>query len=61
MRLANAPPPPSSAVSEGAVKPDTTVTFDAGADALRTGFEILTRDTTESRWRVLRTVQAAEP
>ena len=59
LRLANAPAPPSSAVSEGAVKPDTTVTFDAGADPLRTGFEILTRDTTEARWKVLRTVAAA--
>ena len=59
LRLANAPAPPSSAMSEGAVKPDTTVTFDAGADASRSGFEILARDTTEARWKVLRTVQAA--
>jgi hypothetical protein len=59
LRLANAPSPPSSAIAEGAVKPDTTVTFEAGADAERKGFEILGRDTVEPRWSVLRTVEAA--
>jgi hypothetical protein len=33
LKLANAPSPPSTAIAEGAVKPDTTVTFEAGADA----------------------------
>jgi hypothetical protein len=60
LRLANAPSPPSSAISEGAVKPDTTVTFEAGADTERKGFEILGRDTTEPmKWSVLKTVEAA--
>lgn len=59
LRLANAPAPPSSSIVEGAVKPDTTVTFEAGADAERAGFEILSRDTTEARWKVIRKVEAA--
>ncbi len=58
LRLANAPSPPSSAIAEGAVKPDTTVTFEAGPDVERSGFEILGRDTTDPRFRVLRTVEA---
>ncbi len=56
LRLANAPAPPTSAIAEGAVKPDTTVTFEAAADAQRSGFEILARDTTDARWSVLKTV-----
>jgi hypothetical protein len=59
LRLANAPVPPSSAIAEGAVKPDTTVTFEAGADPERSGFEIVTRDTTEARFKVLQKVDAA--
>ena len=59
LRLANGPAPPSSAISEGAVKPDTTVTFTAAADDERSGFEILTRDTTEGRWTVLQKASAA--
>jgi hypothetical protein len=59
VRLANAPAPPSLAIVEGAAKPDTTVTFEAGADSERAGFEILTRDTTEARWKILKTVDAA--
>jgi hypothetical protein len=56
--LANAPAPPGAGTAEGAVKPDTTVTFEAGEDPERTGFEILFRDTTEPRWTVARTVPA---
>jgi len=59
VRLANAPTPPSSAIVEGAAKPDTTVTFEAGADPERSGFEILSRETTEVRFSVIRTVAAA--
>jgi hypothetical protein len=58
LRLANAPAPPTSAITEGAVKPDTTVTFEAPADAERTGFEILSRETTEARWSVLQKAEA---
>jgi hypothetical protein len=56
IRLANAPAPPTSVTVEGAVKPDATVTIEAGEDAERSGFEILARETTEPRWKVLRTV-----
>jgi hypothetical protein len=59
VRLANAPAPPASAIVEGAVKPDTTVTFEAGEDAERAGFEILSRDTTEARYKVVQKVDAA--
>ena len=59
LRLANAPAPPTSAIAEGAAKPDTTITFTAVGDAERRGFEILARDTTEARWSVLKTVDAA--
>ena len=58
-RLANAPAPPSAALSEGTVQPDTTVTFDAGEDAERSGFEILSKDTTDARFKVLQKVDAA--
>ncbi len=59
LRLANAPAPPSLSIVEGAAKPDTTVTFEAGEDAERAGFEILSRDTTEARWKVVKSVDAA--
>ena len=58
-RLANAPLPPSSVIADGAVKPDTTIVIEAPEDPLRAGFEILTRDTTEPRWKVLRKIDAA--
>jgi hypothetical protein len=59
LRLANGPLPPRSAIVEGAVKPDTTVTFEAGDDPERAGFEILSRDTTEARYKVVHKVDAA--
>jgi hypothetical protein len=59
IRLANAPAPPTSAVAEGAVKPDTTIAVEAGEDAERAGFEILSKDTTEARFTVLQKVDAA--
>lgn len=52
-RLANAPLPPSEATVEGAVAPAATVTFAAPDDPERAGFEILARDTTETRWKRL--------
>jgi hypothetical protein len=58
-RLARAPAPPVEVTVEGAVKPDATVTFQAPTDPERTGFEILSRDTTETRWTVSKTVDAA--
>jgi hypothetical protein len=56
LRLANAPAPPATAIAEGAVKPDVTITFTAVDDAARSGFEVLGRDTMEPRWSVLQTV-----
>lgn len=58
-RLAQAPAPPTGVEVEGAVKPDATVTFQAPADAERSGFEVLSRDTTETRWTVAKSVAEA--
>ncbi|MGH9442538.1 MAG: M28 family peptidase, partial [Thermoanaerobaculia bacterium] len=57
--LANAPLPPARVEVEGAVQPDATVTFSAPDDPDRDRFEIVSRETTEARWRVLQT--AASP
>ena len=57
-RLADAPAPPSEATVEGAVQPDATLTFAAPDDPERAGFEILARDTADSRWKVLQSVAA---
>ncbi|HET9793825.1 MAG TPA: M28 family peptidase, partial [Thermoanaerobaculia bacterium] len=57
-RLADAPAPPSEATVEGAVQPDATLTFGAPDDPERAGFEILARDTADSRWKVLQSVAA---
>jgi hypothetical protein len=58
--LAAAPAPPKSAVLTGAVTPSAKITIEAAIeaadDAGRKGFEILQRETTETRWKVLRTV-----
>ena len=56
--LANAPVPPSGAEVEGAVKPAATVEFSAPEDPERDGFEILYRETTEARWKVLQKASA---
>jgi hypothetical protein len=60
-RLSRAPAPPTEVTVEGAVKPDATVTFQAPADGERTGFQILSRDTTELRWAVVKTVRTSDP
>ena len=54
--LAAAPAPPKSAVLGGAVTPAAKIAIDAETDPERKGFEILQRETTETRWKVLRTV-----
>jgi hypothetical protein len=54
--LAAAPAPPKSAVLSGAVTPSAKIAIEAADDAQRQGFEILRRETTETRWSVLRTV-----
>src|SRR4051812_33355980 len=55
--LAAAPAPPKSAVLSGAVTAAAKITIDAGPDPDRKGFEILQRETTDTRWKVLRTVE----
>jgi hypothetical protein len=55
--LAAAAAPPRSAVLSGAVTAAAKIAIDAGPDAERKGFEILQRETTDTRWKVLRTVE----
>jgi hypothetical protein len=57
--LAAAPAPPSAVVLSGAVTPSAKLTITAPDDRERQAFEILIRETTEPRWRVLRAVAAA--
>ena len=54
--LAAAPAPPKSAVLSGAVTPSAKIAVEAADDPQRQGFEILRRETTDTRWSVLRTV-----
>ena len=51
-QLALAPAPPKDAKLTGAVTPDAKVSWSAEDDAERAGFEILWRETTDSRWQV---------
>jgi hypothetical protein len=51
-QLALAPAPPANVKLTGAVTPDAKVSWSAGDDAARAGFEILWRETTEARWGV---------
>jgi peptidase M28-like protein len=57
--LASAPAPPKSAVLSGAVTPSARITIEAADDPERSGFEILHRETTDTRWSALRTVVQA--
>lgn len=59
--LAAAPAPPKSAVLSGAVTPSARIAIDAETDPERKGFEILIRETTDTRWKVLRTVDQPGP
>jgi Peptidase family M28 len=51
-QLALAPAPPSNAKLTGAVTPDAKVSWSAEEDPERAGFEILWRETSDSRWQV---------
>jgi hypothetical protein len=51
-QLAMSPAPSTQATLEGAVTPDAKVSWSAEDDSERAGFEILWRETTESRWQV---------
>jgi hypothetical protein len=55
--LAAAPAPPKSAVLGGAVTAAAKITIDAVPDPERQSFEVLQRETTDTRWKVLRTVE----
>ena len=55
--LAAAPAPPKSALLTGAVTPAAKIAIEAEDDSERQGFEILRRETTDTRWHVLRTVE----
>jgi hypothetical protein len=51
-QLALAPAPPANARLAGAVTPDAKLSWSADDDAERAGFEILWRETSDSRWQV---------
>jgi Peptidase family M28 len=51
-QLALAPAPPKDAKLTGAVTPDAKVSWAAEEDQERAGFEILWRETSDSRWQV---------
>jgi Peptidase family M28 len=57
--LALAPAPPSDVTLSGGVTPDAKVSWTAGEDAQRAGFEILWRETTDPRWKVYEFVKQA--
>jgi peptidase M28-like protein len=57
--LALAPAPPENVTLSGAVTPDAKVSWTAGDDPERAGFEILWRETTDPRWTVLTTAEGA--
>jgi hypothetical protein len=57
-RLALAPAAPREVTLAGGVTSDAHLSWQATADAERSGFEILWRETTEPRWQVLRFVEA---
>jgi hypothetical protein len=58
-QLALAPAAPVNARLTGAVTPDAKVTWSAEEDSERAGFEILWRETTESRWSVYSFAESA--
>jgi hypothetical protein len=58
-QLAMAPAAPTEVRLRGAVTPDAKLSWNAGEDTERAGFEILWRETTETRWRVYDFASAA--
>ena len=58
-QLALAPAPPANARLTGAVTPDAKVSWSAEEDSERAGFEILWRETTETRWSVYTFAESA--
>src|SRR5882672_4961550 len=58
-QLAQAPAPPKDVRLYGAVTPDAKLSWNAEDDSDRAGFEILWRETTETRWSVHDFVESA--
>src|SRR5215468_2605380 len=58
-QLAMAPAAPTEVRLTGAVTPDAKLSWKAGDDLERAGFEVLWRETTESRWQVFDFVPSA--
>ena len=58
-QLALAPAVPLNVKLSGGVTPDAKISWSAGEDAERAGFEILWRETTEPRWQVFQFVTNA--
>jgi Peptidase family M28 len=58
-QLALAPAIPANVKLSGGVTPDAKITWSAGQDSERAGFEILWRETTEPRWQALQFVTNA--
>ncbi len=56
--LAAAPAPPAAVVLTGAVTPSAHLAITAPDDPTRRGFQLLHRETTDTRWSVLREVAA---
>jgi hypothetical protein len=59
--MANAPAPPRNVTLGGAVTPNSEIFLESSRDPERAGYEILWRETTEARWSVVKTVEAATP
>jgi hypothetical protein len=57
--LANAPAPPRRVTLSGAVTPSAEIFLEGERDPERAGYEILWRETTQARWSVVKTVEAA--
>jgi hypothetical protein len=55
--MANAPAPPTRVTLEGAVTPNAKIVLEGQRDPERAGYEILWRETTEARWKVLKTIE----
>src|SRR5215470_12801514 len=58
-QLAIAPAAPTEVRLKGAVTPDAKLSWNAEEDSERAGFEILWRETTETRWQVFNFVPSA--
>jgi hypothetical protein len=56
VEIGNAPAPPRKVTLGGAVTPSAVISFEGNGDDQQKGYEILSRETTEARWSVLRAI-----